>query len=319
MSAVSGAVTFAFDRRGAWVALAWFLAPVALFGVILLINLRRGRPGRFRLSGPLRAWAFAVLVLAYCGVLYDWLFWRTFYDLSLAAGQRRIDLTFLLPERSLSLPLAELATIGQEPGPKGLGRRLLIQTRDGTTYRSPVRSRQEIAEILSRLQGLGAQTATATAITDPVSFPFPSPAPSRRCAVRQPGPPPRSPEKMACLRRIAGLRGRFDSFLLVNCVENYLELTDEEVVELVALRARKENREVQAMALTWSEKLEAKGETKGRGEGAREILLLLLAERFGPLPEGARRQVEEISSFQRLTQLAKRVLTAHSLEEMDLA
>lgn len=69
------------------------------------------------------------------------------------------------------------------------------------------------------------------------------------------------------------------------------------------------------MALTWSEKLEA----KGRGEGAREILLLQLAERFGPLPEGARRQVEEISSLQRLTQLAKRVLTAHSLEEMGLA
>ena len=72
------------------------------------------------------------------------------------------------------------------------------------------------------------------------------------------------------------------------------------------------------MAMTWSEKLEAKGEAKGR-EGVREILLLLLAERFGPLPEGARRQVEEISSLQRLTQLAKRVLTAHSLEEMGLA
>ena len=77
------------------------------------------------------------------------------------------------------------------------------------------------------------------------------------------------------------------------------------------------------MALTWSEKLEAKGEARGKAEGeakgVREILLLLLAERFGPLPEGARRQVEEISSLQRLTQLAKRVLTAHSLEEMGLA
>ncbi|HEV7503373.1 MAG TPA: hypothetical protein VGS07_00505 [Thermoanaerobaculia bacterium] len=81
------------------------------------------------------------------------------------------------------------------------------------------------------------------------------------------------------------------------------------------------------MAMTWSEKLEAQGEAKGRAQGkaegeakgVREILLLLLAERFGPLPEGARRQVEEISSLQRLTQLAKRVLTAHSLEEMGLA
>jgi hypothetical protein len=130
-------------------------------------------------------------------------------------------------------------------------------------------------------------------------------------ALMDPGSLSRAELKMACLRRIARLRGRFDSFLLVNCVENYLQLTDEEAVELEALRARKENKEVQAMALTWSEKLEAKG--------VREILLLLLAERFGPLPEGARRQVEEISSLKRLTQLAKRVLTAHSLEEMGLA
>jgi hypothetical protein len=39
------------------------------------------------------------------------------------------------------------------------------------------------------------------------------------------------------------------------------------------------------MAMTWSEKLEAKGMP--------EMLLLQLAERFGPLPESARRQVEE--------------------------
>ncbi|HEV7787284.1 MAG TPA: hypothetical protein VGQ28_18220, partial [Thermoanaerobaculia bacterium] len=150
-------------------------------------------------------------------------------------------------------------------------------------------------------------------------------------AVMDPGALSRPELTMACLRRIAKLRGRFDSYLLVNCVENYLQLTGEEAVELETLRFRKENREVQAMALTWSEKLEAKGEARGKAEGeargkaegeakgVREILLLLLAERFGPLPEGARRQVEEISSLQRLTQLAKRVLTAHSLEEMGLA
>jgi predicted transposase YdaD len=142
-------------------------------------------------------------------------------------------------------------------------------------------------------------------------------------AVMNPGALSRPELKMACLRQIAKLRGRFDSYLLVNCVENYLQLTDEEALELEALRARKENREVQAMALTWSEKLEAKGEARGKAigeaKGAREILLLQLAERFGPLPEGARRQIEEISSLQRLTQLAKRILTAHSLEEMGLA
>jgi len=138
-------------------------------------------------------------------------------------------------------------------------------------------------------------------------------------ALMDPGPLSRAELKMACLRRIAGLKARTDPFLLVNCVQNYLELTEEEALELEALRPRKENREVQAMALMWSEKLEAKGEARGKAQGVREILLLQLAERFGPLPEGARRQVEEISSLQRLTQLAKRVLTAHSLEEMGLA
>jgi hypothetical protein len=142
-------------------------------------------------------------------------------------------------------------------------------------------------------------------------------------ALMSPGSLSRAELKMACLRRITGLKEGADPFLLLNCVENYLQLTDEEAVELEALRPRKENREVQAMALMWSEKLEAKGEARGeargKAQGVREILLLQLAERFGPLPEGARRQVEEISSLQRLTQLAKRVLTAHSLEEMGLA
>jgi hypothetical protein len=104
-----------------------------------------------------------------------------------------------------------------------------------------------------------------------------------------PGSLSRAELKMACLRRIAGLRGRFDSFLLVNCVENYLQLTDEEAVELEALRALKENREVQAMAMTWSEKLEAKGEAKG----GREILLSLLAERSGNLTDLVRTTIRE--------------------------
>jgi len=153
----------------------------------------------------------------------------------------------------------------------------------------------------------GCQAEHYLARSEPLAWAF--------AALMDPGPLSRAELKMACLRRIARLRARTNSFLLVNCVENYLELTGDEALELKALRARKENREVQAMAMTWSEKLEAKGETKG----VREILLLQLAERFGPLPEGARRQVEEISSLRRLTLLAKRVLTAHSLEEMGLA
>src|SRR4029079_4152725 len=89
-------------------------------------------------------------------------------------------------------------------------------------------------------------------------------------ALMEPGPWSRAELKMACLRRIAGLRGRIDPFLLVDCVENYLELEPGEATEFEALRSRRENQEVRAMKMTWSETLEAKGREKGREEGRQE-------------------------------------------------
>jgi hypothetical protein len=130
-------------------------------------------------------------------------------------------------------------------------------------------------------------------------------------ALMDPGPWSRAELKMACLRRIAGLRGRIDPFLLADCVENYLQLDTWEVAEFEELRSRRQNKEMRVMAMTWSEKIKATAQ--------KDLLLVLLTERFGPLPESARRQVEEIGSFPRLTRLAKRVLTAGSLDEMGLA
>ncbi|HYX22571.1 MAG TPA: DUF4351 domain-containing protein [Thermoanaerobaculia bacterium] len=132
---------------------------------------------------------------------------------------------------------------------------------------------------------------------------------------------------MACLRRIAGLRGRIDPFLLVDCVENYLQLEPWEVAEFEALHSRKENQEVRAMAMTWSETQQAKGREEGRREGmekgaqagARQVLLHQLGKRFGPLPESVRLKVEAIDSLDLLTRLAERLLAVHSLEELGLA
>ncbi|MBW8879218.1 MAG: DUF4351 domain-containing protein, partial [Acidobacteria bacterium] len=146
-------------------------------------------------------------------------------------------------------------------------------------------------------------------------------------ALMDPGSSSRAELKMACLRRIAGLRGRVDPFLLVDCVENYLQLDSREAAEFEALRSRRENQEVRAMAMTWSETQQAVGREEGRREGhragmekgAHQVLLHLLGKRFGPLPENVRRRVETINSLDRLTELAERVLSAHSLEEMGLA
>jgi hypothetical protein len=68
------------------------------------------------------------------------------------------------------------------------------------------------------------------------------------------------------------------------------------------------------MKMTWSETQRAVGQALG----ARDILLHMLATKFGPLPERVRQQVETISSLDRLNKLGERVLSARSLEELGL-
>jgi hypothetical protein len=128
--------------------------------------------------------------------------------------------------------------------------------------------------------------------------------------------------KLACLGRIAAADLEpARRILLVNCVEMYLELNPEEVAEYSALCSVRENREVKVMATTWSERLEAKGREEGLEAGlraVREILLSLLEQRFGPVPEGIRQRVEAISSLDRLTRLSRRALNARSLSALRL-
>jgi hypothetical protein len=142
----------------------------------------------------------------------------------------------------------------------------------------------------------------------------------------------RAEHKMACLQRIASSRVRgLRRFLLVNCVETYLQLEGRDAEELRALQARSE--EVRAMGgrrLTWAEQFEEKGWHKGveKGievgvemgmeKGARQTLLRLLAFRFGPLPDEVKERVEAIHSVERLNELADQILVARSLEEMGL-
>ncbi|HEV7783827.1 MAG TPA: DUF4351 domain-containing protein [Thermoanaerobaculia bacterium] len=142
-------------------------------------------------------------------------------------------------------------------------------------------------------------------------------------SLMDPGSWSRAELKMVCLRRIAGVGSRIDPFLLADCVENYLQLEPREAAEFELLIARRENQEVRAVKLTWSETLREEGRREGVEEGAqtgvRRVLLLQLGKRFGPLPETVCRRVEAIESLDLLTRLAERLLSAHSLEEMGLA
>jgi Putative transposase, YhgA-like len=145
-------------------------------------------------------------------------------------------------------------------------------------------------------------------------------------ALMAPGTRSRPAYKLACLSRIAAADlEESKRMLLVNCVETYLELNLEERAEYSALCTVPENREVRAMAMTWAEKLEAKGLEKGMQRGMlqgiralRRVLLSLLEQRFGALPEETRQRVEAISSVERLTRLNQRALTARSLASLRL-
>jgi hypothetical protein len=129
----------------------------------------------------------------------------------------------------------------------------------------------------------------------------------------------RAEHKMACLRRIATARlDELRRFLLVNCVETYLQLKGRDAEEMEMLQSREETEEVRAMKMTWAEQLESQGMEKGVEKGVRQTLLRLLGLRFGPLTDDVRRRIESIRSVERLNQIADQVLVARSLEEMGL-
>ena len=129
----------------------------------------------------------------------------------------------------------------------------------------------------------------------------------------------RAEHKMACLRRIAAAKlDGLQRFLLVNCVETYLQLAGRDAEELEALQAHGGEEEVRTMRMTWAEQLKQEGMEQGREQGVRQTLLRLLGARFGPLSDDVRRRIEAIRSVERLNQIAEQILVARSLEEMGL-
>jgi len=70
--------------------------------------------------------------------------------------------------------------------------------------------------------------------------------------------------------------------------------------------------------IKWRDKGIQEARREGQLEARRDMLLEQMAQRFGRLPAKVRRQVGEISSFQELRKLGRKVLRAKSLEEMGL-
>lgn len=130
--------------------------------------------------------------------------------------------------------------------------------------------------------------------------------------------------KLECLQRISRASlSSAETLVLVNCVETYLELTPEETAAFARLQSLDTNGEVAAVQETWADRMRAegmeKGLEKGKQDGARQLLVALLVQRFGELPGACRRRIAAIRSLDRLTGLAQQVLTARSLSELGLA
>jgi len=149
---------------------------------------------------------------------------------------------------------------------------------------------------------------------EPLAWAFASLMRSRRWS--------RAEQKIECLRRIAAAgvstNGRF---LLGNWVETYLQLDDRDLAEYERLRGLAVNREVRAMEMTWAEKMEIEYTQKGiqRGlDALHQVVLRLLSQRFGTVPETVRQKVEAIDSMDYLNNLAGRVLEVQSIDDMGL-
>jgi len=153
-------------------------------------------------------------------------------------------------------------------------------------------------------------------------------------ALMRPGRWSRAEQKIECLRRIAAADlPTNDRFLLGNWVETYLQLDERDLAEYESLRGLLVNTEVRAMEMTWAEKMEVeyteKGVRKGLQQGVAQgvaqgvealhrVVLRLLSQRFGAVPETVQRKVEAIDSMDSLSNLAAKVLEVRSIDEMGL-
>ena len=149
-------------------------------------------------------------------------------------------------------------------------------------------------------------------------------------ALCRPGVLGRPRLKIELLRKIA--TATIDEnvrFLLTNCVETYLQLTGQDAKAYAELRRAQENPEIEAMEMTWADRIGEQyrrqgvkqGLEKGLEQGAerlRSTLLRLIGQRFGEISPKVRKRVEAIESLDELGGLADRILEVESIEELGL-
>jgi hypothetical protein len=132
-------------------------------------------------------------------------------------------------------------------------------------------------------------------------------------------PPERRAELHAeALQRIAR-SGENDwrRFLLAECVEAYSELDEAQRQRLQALLTTEAYQEVRPFMITTYERGKIEGRIEGQVQERREMALLQLEAKFGPLAPAIKQRVEALSPEQ-LRQLLLDLVKGQSLKELHL-
>lgn len=102
-------------------------------------------------------------------------------------------------------------------------------------------------------------------------------------------------------------------YLLLECVETYFPLNNNEAAEYRRLIETATEREVKQMPNMWIEI----GKKEGQQEARHAILLMFLEKRFGPLAEPVRKRVDALDP-KRVEVILDKILTATSLRDLGL-
>lgn len=77
-------------------------------------------------------------------------------------------------------------------------------------------------------------------------------------------------------------------------------------------------KQLEVLEETWVERALREGRQEGRQEGKHELLLYLLNQKFGDLPEGFLQQLKQITDDEVIHLLSKQVLFVDTLAELKL-
>jgi len=102
--------------------------------------------------------------------------------------------------------------------------------------------------------------------------------------------------------------------LLLDVIETYFPMREDEQERYEQLLAREENRAVRDFERTWAERLML----TGFFEGKRQTLKRQLTIKFGPLPSGVEGRIDAVAAEDELDRYLEGVITASSLVELGL-